>query len=203
MSAMRIRIGAAGAAGIAAFTAATRPRMSGTVVKPPDADPAAGAPLPAPAAGVARRTLTTRLRTWSSVVNEPDVETGIRLVPVGSWPAGRVRLLAVSTPWTWSIETPAIAILVGSSVTIRRDVSPPARSTDATPSSAWRSGTTSAAATLAAAVWPSAPVPKIEAMMTGEALMSRELTCGVTFAGSFSAATFWTMAAFVSFTFVP
>ncbi len=39
--------------------------------------------------------------------------------------------------------------------------------------------------------------------MTGDALMSRELTCGVTFAGSFSAVMFWTMAAFVSLTFVP
>jgi hypothetical protein len=46
-------------------------------------------------------------------------------------------------------------------------------------------------------------VPEIEAMMTGEALMSSELTCGVTFCGSFSAATFWAIAAFVSLTFVP
>ena len=167
------------------------------------ADPPAGLPPPARAAGFARRTLTTSPRIWSRVVNEPEVETGIWLVPVGSWPAGSVRLLAVSTPSTASIETPAAAIRVGSSVTITRDVSPPARSTEATPSSAWRSGTTSAAATFAAAVWPSGPLPKIEAMITGEALMSSELTCGVTFAGSFSAETFWAMAAFVSFTFVP
>src|SRR5450759_1654937 len=92
------------------------------------------------------------------------------------------------------METPLVAIFVGSSVTTRRLVRPPARSTDATPSRPCRSGTTSVAATFAAAARPSGPLPEMDAMRTGEALMSRELTCGVTF---------WGSAAFVPLTFVP
>ena len=40
-------------------------------------------------------------------------------------------------------------------------------------------------------------------MMTGDALMSRELTFGVTFWGSASAATFWAIVAVVALTSVP
>jgi hypothetical protein len=101
------------APGFPAFAAATRRRIPSTVVNPPDVKagmlPPPAAALPDPAPGLAAFTATARPRTWSMVVNEPDVETGIRLMPVESWPAGRVRLFAARTAWTWSIETPVAA----------------------------------------------------------------------------------------------
>ena len=51
-------------------------------------------------------------------------DTGMETVPpspaTGIDPAGRIRLLAASTPWIWLIETLFAAILAGSSLTTRR-----------------------------------------------------------------------------------
>ena len=131
------------------------------------------------------------------------VETGMRVPPDGSWPAGSVRLLAWRTPTIWLVERPASASFAGSRVTTSCSSVPPVRSARATPSSAWISGTISVRAISATRSRPSWDVAAIDALMTGAWLMFSAWTVVSTEAGSPAVRRFASMAATVSLTSLP
>ncbi len=131
------------------------------------------------------------------------MEIGIRCPSDDSWPDGIVRLLAWRSWTTCWLEMLAAASLAGSSVTSTCCSSPPVRSTSATPSTDWTSGTISVRAILAASASPSALVAAIDATTTGDELMLNADTWGVTLAGRPARARFSWIDATVSLTSVP
>ena len=126
---------------------------------------------------------TTRPRICSTEVSSPIVETGTFEPSAGSWPEGRVRLLAWRTPTICWLVMVAAAILAGSSVMKTRSSRPPVTSARATPSIPRISGTISVRAICATSSRPSDPVAAIDEMTTGEALMLSAWTVGWADAG--------------------
>ncbi len=133
----------------------------------------------------------------------PIVETGIFSVSVVIWPAGKVRLLAASTPVTCAMETPLSVSFSGSRVMRICCSSPPVMSTLPTPSMPSRAGSISALVIASAFVSPSADVAAMDAMITGDELMFSAVTCGDTAAGSPALCRFCSMAARISLTSDP
>ena len=164
----------------------------------------AGPPVPVPMPGTAGiLTPTTMPVTSSTLEIRPIVETGMLLPSVVTCPDGNVRLFAARTPVTWASDTPFAASLSGSRVIRIRCSSPPVTSTLPTPSMPRRAGWISFWVTSAAAERPFSVVAAMDAMMTGEALMFRAVTWGVTEAGRPAFCRFCSMAARISFTSEP
>ena len=133
----------------------------------------------------------------------PIVETGILSVSVVIWPDGKVRLLAASTPVTCPTEIPLAVSLSGSSVIRTCCSSPPVTSTLPTPSMPSSAGSISALVIAAALFSPSSDVAAMDAMITGDELMLRAVTCGLTVCGSPAFCRFCSMVARISFTSDP
>ena len=170
---------------------------------PAGADAAGADAAGAGTTGAARWKPTTRPRIWSTDVSSPMVDTGTFEPSAGSWPEGKVRLLAWRTPTICWLVIVAAAILAGSSVMKTRSSRPPVTSARATPSIPRISGTISVRAICATSWRPSDPLAAIDEMTTGEALMLSAWTVGWADAGRLALAIASVMACVVALTSVP
>ena len=109
--------------------------------------------------------------SWSSVVKRPVAETGTSAPPIGSCPAGKVRLFAWMICWTWLMLTPLAASFVASSWIYACFSTPPERSAEATPVTARRFGRSSSLARVASSSSVMSPFGLIVAITTAAELM--------------------------------